>query len=419
MYRERQRSARDPLSCQWRWWNSKSSPIPPPSQITKLEAGGSDEYMRDFVTKGFRKKQAKGEVFSSPLVHRKNYWHLGDNGWKVQSTAGGITYYGECTGNWMSAQLGLPNHLSIPASTLAIELESDTACWAAVVKPDVQIGVTTAELLKTLRMLRSPFKAIIDLVRKKELSYRYIKGSRKTRNVTRRKPTKAETINAAESSWLEARYGWRPLLNEIEAILEALQKEFPPRLVARAKRSQTDSETATYISNHGVFSIPYTVVTTRSTTVRSGILYDYSTEFDNTFGTTWRDMPGTMYQLVPFSFVVGWFINIESFLEALVPKQGIRHLAMWRTVKQQTVTTRTTGSASINPGYSGWSVTRSPGATESVVTNSTTRSPVLYSPALTFKTGSLQAVLQDARSLDILAILLQTLKGKPLAHHRV
>lgn len=418
--RTRTRGTLLPLTTTWNWWDTKTT-IPAPSTATRQNVSGSFESMTDTVQPEFRKRQAKGEIFTAPMLRTLTSYVTGDAGWKIQNIGSDRTYYGEFTANVVTVGHAPPTHLPL-ASTLALELECDTQARASVVAPDVQLGVTIAEAMKTLRMIRRPFKSIIDIIRKRELTYRYVKGSKKTREVGKIiRPGASEARSAAEASWLEARYGWRPFLLEIESILETLKKENPIRMTARAKRKSYEEaqSSGTYVVSGGILSIPYDVVTTRSVTVRSGILYEHMLDGFDQFGLTWRDLPGTAWELVPFSFVVDWFLNVGSFIEALTPRPGVRHLAMWRTVSESTVTVRTTRPAVIGSGFPGWSVVRSPGAVESLTTNRVSRIPSLYPPALTFKSGSLNAVLQDARAMDLFAILNQLLTGKKLSQHRI
>jgi hypothetical protein len=57
------------------------------------------------------------------------------------------------------------------------------------------------------------------------------------------------------------------------------------------------------------------------------------------FGLT--ELPLTAWELVPFSFVVDWFVNIGDWLEALTPKLGIKILSEGYTVKRKLLSLRT------------------------------------------------------------------------------
>jgi len=403
MERTRTRGGLSPVTVEWRW-NSYPS-LSPWSTFTRNNAKGSLSSMTDHTTTNFHKLRRAGIIVNNTMRSLVEIRTGTDAGYKF-THSGGST--GESSSDWMGQHL--VGHLLFP-STLALELEADTAAHAAVVKPDVQGMVSVAELAKTLRMLTNPLKGLSDFISKRDLGkLRNYGGGVTGRSVGKRKLTPSGARSAAEASWLEARYGWRPFLKEIESILNALKKPYSPRLTARATRTRSSTLSSTTTGGlGGGFDWPQTVTSVQNVTVRSGVIYEHVLSLEGDFGFTWRDLPSAAWELIPYSFVVDWFINAGSFIEALTPKPGVTSLACWRKVEIETTTTRTTGTAT---APAGWVATRSPMGSHTYYTKSVTRVPSLYPPALTFKEGSLRSVLSDLRGLDALALFTSRLLKK-------
>lgn len=407
--RTRTRGGYTPLVVSWNWWNSTQSPIPANSSATLQQRNGTLETMTDTVTSNFRQLQAKGTVVNNRLVKTSETRVCGDTGWKFQKVDGSTTYYGECFGNAMSGSFGIPKHEPCPYSS-TLEVEASTAARARVVKPDVQGLVTLAELQKTISMLRRPLQGLTGLIQRDWNKRRSGKVSYQERGGFKR-PSLSDIRSAAENSYLESRYGWRPFLLEIESIVKALEKKYNLRLTARAMRFDSVTEVKSYDGLNAGFYLPYTVRTQRNVTVRAGILYEHDLSLAGDFGLTWRDVPSAALELIPYSFVVGWFLNLSDFLEAITPRPGVNDLACWRTITDEKVTTRTPGTATFPDA--GWATVRSPVGIDLVTTKSVTRVPSIISPAISIKTGSLRSVLTDWRALDALALFTQLLLGKP------
>lgn len=129
------------------------------------------------------------------------------------------------------------------------------------------------------------------------------------------------------SNWLELQYGWKPLLNDIYWVMQKLGKDdLTNHLAGRITSSGSKAtQVTTQITKSGIPSLKIgsKVVTTKST-VKYIIYWSVSSQlkllasqagFTNPVALTW--------ELLPFSFVVDWFLPIGPYLEQLSAWGGL------------------------------------------------------------------------------------------------
>lgn len=214
--------------------------------------------------------------------------------------------------------------------------------YSKVADVDLQSYVTVAESGKTARMLASPFSRTEKLL-KQVLS--------KKATLIRRG---LDIGSAVSSAWLEYRLGWKPVLYDIQGIWDAWLKntssfDKPTRLVARrSTQINYDSGPESYTGTGPVFgTLPMLRRYTLSTKVSSGVLYEIHDEgleaaTKRNMGVRLSDVPSSLWELVPFSFVVDRFVSVGSWLDAIVPKPGVTIKGSWttRTATSNLVQTR-------------------------------------------------------------------------------
>lgn len=151
------------------------------------------------------------------------------------------------------------------------------------------------------------------------------------------------------SLWLEARYGWRPLIGSMEDALKALAKKQQTAIASSSGKvvvSLDDSDSAYHTL---VASASSTYVTsfrrTGTATVRAKVYHrsNMSAVGFNPIVSAW--------ELTRLSFVADWFVNAGNWLTAVSPRVGYGHLGTSVSIKME----YTDVYDSVHDGTSGWS----------------------------------------------------------------
>lgn len=408
------------------WWHITSQGVksvtnPSTSEYGKDTNGHSESMTDVFGTgwshplHGFR----SGRIFNHPMSQRKMTASGGDSGWKVSLVVpDGRQWHGEFPLNVVRHSLGNAPERAVSERLLSdLTTLASTQAHASVKEPAAYMGVFLGEMKETLSMLRSPLKGLTDFIRdrRKWERYRGRKPKGSTRNQQARNRTTRESLSdgvkAASDCWLEARLGWRPFLLEADAIMNELANgDFSERQTARGQSSASESgQTSGWRNCYGVevYCVESSEV---KCSVRTGILYEARVTPQQRFGLTWEAIPVSAWELIPFSFVVDWFVNVGDYIQAMTPKLGVKHLAGWTTVHTVCNSERVSSNARF---YTDWTVQRSPNGRDTAEYETRYRVPWVNPPELVM-TLDLGRALRNNRVFDLLSLFTQTyMTGKP------
>jgi len=226
----------------------------------------------------------------------------------------------------------------------------------------------------------------------------------------------SDPASAFAETWLESRYGWRILLFDIAAINEAIDKlntlstpfirGYSEDEAVANHTVQTYSPAAQYFRRYSPYSQAAlwetaTFVVTQSATrnVRAGVLLEAVIQ-----DILDIDPLVTGWEIIPFSFILDWFINIGSVIEAYSPFAQENLLGAW-TKETEVVQTLISAvpTTSGNP-TSGWYYKLITGAgTYQCGINNTTvnRQPATPSASLSFNLK-----LDELKIIDLVSIFL-------------
>lgn len=127
-----------------------------------------------------------------------------------------------------------------------------------------------------------------------------------------RKPKKKHARDLA-GQWLELSYGWMPLIQDIHNSVDVMQKPLPP-VRLRAHASNTFGPSALNVYDTGTWKC-YVRAGARIVGIHPGALLANQLGLVNPATVAW--------EVVPFSFVVDWFIPIGTFLQSFTDFVGV------------------------------------------------------------------------------------------------
>lgn len=199
--------------------------------------------------------------------------------------------------------------------------EADLALFVAEFNKTVGlIGLTAARIAKLVKSIKSG--RFLESVPEAYKRFRSQSGSTQL----------ATSSNAFLDIWMEMRYAWRPLLLDAQAAIKYLSSsEVAPRRTFRGfdQEQETDSFDITITS--GAYSYHFVGIKTSDKVVRAGCLSQIDPGMALRRDLGLLNPAGLAWELIPYSFVVDWFVNVSALLAKTNPKAGIEVLSSWAT----------------------------------------------------------------------------------------
>lgn len=336
------------------YWGANTS-----SYVTT--AGGTYKEMFDTVTSRFAERRARGDVIMSPMTS------------VTASMTGESTQYGQtralpstpgtnwrkydgnqsrfCTG-WGNTAVGaywitLPGDALLdPADISNADIEACTRARSQIGRSNTDMWENLAEAHKTMELLRSPFAA-------------FFKKSKILRTLV--------PITAPLELWLQYRYAVRPLVSSIDGVLKNLAKNTRPvRHTARGTAVVAKTNHLDYFVTPNTYwgTCEFTVERRRSHSheCRAMSIDDVVSDFEYTYGLAAKSLLTLPWELIPFSFVVDWFVNVGDLLGAYTQSFFPRSLGQcYVTTDTYSEYRRCIGTRAFNPaafevesGFGGW-----------------------------------------------------------------
>lgn len=182
-------------------------------------------------------------------------------------------------------------------------------------------GITLAETTGTLRSLSDRLSAVVSILN--SLRKGNIKGAlstlhqhtgyNTTRAAARLKANPGRNyVDRASNFWLETAFGWTPLLQSVYDSVEVLGNDYRTDRRARASDSRNK--------------------------MKAGIAANFKTSAGNRFSSLGLINPAEIaWDLVPFSFVLDWFLPIANSIRFLGMRPLVTEIWMWSSRKHGTV----------------------------------------------------------------------------------
>ena len=300
----------------------------------QTSAPGTDtsQYTKDMVDWKFRERQAAGEIFNNPFLSVK-----------TEVIPAGLTqFYREQTIPWSagtatymySGQLDAgshaPDYLALPGIDM-VEMTRDVvdkAVTQAYGNRSVVVMATTmalAEGKKTIIGLTQILYRVLDIaIAVKRLDMKFLAGQISPSELANR--------------YMELRYAIRPLMIDAKNIMAAIHDP-QSEVRATARGGQNDSVVVSdVISDRTVFTIHGLDIRAdfqRTSAIiieaRAGVLCDVRPSDASIWGID--QIVETVWEVIPWSFILGWFVDVASLISSWTPKAGVDELASWVTTK--------------------------------------------------------------------------------------
>jgi len=317
--------------------------------------GGEFETFTDTVVPDFHRRRAAGELFFNSMGKISVKGMSSGSGYHITSVpntcfapAWKAEYDGQ--GNWAWVFLEkapfygwtLPKFHSIISHSTIRDLESEvsTQMLSQRGKSDSNLFESLAELDQTIGLFNKPISRLFR-------TFNQAAQARREGKFT------GYTLNGVSNLWLAYRYGIVPLLNDIQAITDGLKKTTALRReTTRAKKGFETSATLKTYGTYGVVRSNVDIDVTESYTVRAMSLDEFNTSLYENLGFTSKNLITLPWELIPYSFVADWFVNIGDYLGAITPAFGWKNLGSAMTTIHGTFNRfRVYGGYSTNPSY--------------------------------------------------------------------
>lgn len=308
------------------------------------------EVMNDFVTPGYRKLIKAGAIINNAVSYTSD---------TIRDTTGGSYYaknistgridrvYGDgCFSQYMAEHypILLPPALNIDFDKSKIMSEAKLRALGKIDSTPYSFGEDVGELRETLEFLRHP---IYDL---DKVSEKFFNSA--TRRLKRQR-YKDRALCFSET-WAQYRFVISPLVRSIHDLVEAYSAKVvrPERRIGRGFVKFSDSK---FRANVPKYSYRWNQHTKTDYLAKAGVLYEIANpviDWRFKYGLRFKDIPTTLWQVSPYSFMVDRVVNISSGISGIInfldPK--VKILAAW-TTEHYEETRELSAVNQVAPGY--------------------------------------------------------------------
>lgn len=294
--------------------------------------------MVDVVTPNYKRLQNQGVIVNNPM------WKLMFN---LQQVPYRLYAKGQCQYLVISepqsvipARFPLGNSLSAIVDNVFLSYQSEsliaqTSAWANIDVSEIQGLASLGELPETVKMIVDLLKQIVSLTLAAK------RGDIKT--IASKARAVGFTVDGLADLWLGYRYGIRPLVGDVMNLLKAMNADLEKgmRFTARGrniiepKSTQLTKEITTpmwdSVNNRGA-KLRVVEETTTAASFRAGVMVQVDRNINQMAAVWGLDSPfEAAWELVPFSFILDWVVNIGDCLGAAFLNPSLTPRNSWVT----------------------------------------------------------------------------------------
>lgn len=275
-------------------------------------------------------------------------------------------YRFELNGSALVPMVLLFRDLSIPSQAENYKARALQKAYGRIRKADIGLGESLGEYKETIAMLRNPLKGLREFLtdnRFKNLNSLYKLGSA-SKNGRQLRSSNLHGIGVAADTWLELRYGLRPLVMTIVDVMKQVAKKQSEIYNAQTIRSvhatqsgEIDSSFDELMSRAHYFDFLLDAKSHTKVKARASVQYRQSKPPGTAakFGLSPEFLPETVFELTKLSFVLDWLFTVGPWLSSLRIKPYVEILGNTVSVKvDRTVTVRSRTRPAQSP-YMAWS----------------------------------------------------------------
>lgn len=317
-----------------------------------------EESMDDVVTFNYKELIARGAVINNPCLYACRTVTSTGTGYSnvVKDNGEGWNAYGPLTQRRLNVDNAKVTALwSANVPDLILNTSVSRAKQLAISNMDTTpyaFGEDAFEIRETLKFLRNPLSSLSNLGKT------FSKHKKSTLKGMRLKSIK-EKAEAVASVWLQYQFAASPLVRSVQDGLEAYaykEPTKPERLVARGFSKDADHQEVSGVSYlAGGVRHYWDLGHSKSEDVHASILYEVSnprTDMNWRLGFRAKDLPSTLWQVVPLSFMIDRLLDVSSFIEGVINLADPNVKVLAASVREKTE--YTTSKQLTNQTYSGW-----------------------------------------------------------------
>lgn len=289
------------------------------SETGPWTTGTYRETLADVVTSNYRSKIAAGQIINNPCVMTVD--SLTSTGSGSANYTTGPTYeynvYGPITiviKDWLGS--GFWDDIVAPTLPYT-ESRLKAVALANIDNTPYAFGEDALELKETLRFLRNPVSGLL------KLSRAYYRAFRRRRYQSTLKSSlyHAETVATTTAGiWLQFRFAVSPLVRSSIDALEAFSAVVttpPTRQTARGIGQFFDQQVGEFVNGTWSFDKSYSL----ETSSKASVLYIVRNPIHDwryKLGFRVKDLPTTVWQIMPYSFMVDRMYDLTSFSKGVI-----------------------------------------------------------------------------------------------------